>query len=475
MADVDATALASKAVRLGLVSSPQVQDAWEEVGRAAGPEDLLRCLERKGALTPFQTSKLMKGDNDGYALGGYRLLYKISSGSFGRVYRADDPSAGRVVALKVLRERWSEKKHMVELFLREGRMGMTLQHPNIVETIAVSQDRTTNSYYIVMEFVEGGNLRDFLSIRKKLAAREVLNILDETASALAYAYSKGATHRDMKLTNILLSSTGIAKLVDFGLAGGQLGFADKDDPTVDRTVDYAGLEKASGAPAGDPRSDIFFLGCVAYELLTGRPPMDRNVRGSARMQPRRFTNILPMQTTEVDAPPSVFRLVETMMAFNPDLRIQTSSQLQDRLRDVRNEIEGKNKPQAPGPGQKAQRTIFVAESDPGLQDILRTKLKERGYRILIAGDPERALDRFRQQPYDLLIVDAQTTGENGCYVFQRIMDDAHRQSIPCGGILMLGADNQDVWRSEFEGKEGVVLLEPPVKFKRLVHAIEELL
>jgi serine/threonine protein kinase len=471
MADLDAATLAGKAVRLGLIAPGQVQDAWQELGSRGVPaEDLMRCLERKGALTPYQTSKLLKGDSDGFVLGGYRLLYKIASGSFGRVYRADEPSSGRVVALKVLRNKWAEKQHTVDLFLREGRMGMTLQHPNIVETIAVSQDRATGQYYIVMEFVEGGNLRDFLAIRNKLQPAEVLKLLEETSSALAYAFSKGATHRDMKLTNVLLSSQGVAKLVDFGLAGGQLGFDDKDT-TVDRTVDYAGLEKASGTPSGDPRSDIFFLGCVAYELLTGRPPMDRNVRGSARMQPRRFTNIPPIKPTEVEAPPSVLRLVENMIAFNADLRFQTPSQLLDRVREVRAELEGRSR----NPGQvRMQYTVFIAERDEGLQDILRTKLKERGYRVLIAGDPERALDRFRQQPFDLLIVDTKTTGETGYLVFQRIMDDARRQEIPCGGILML-PENQPAWKAEFENNPNVAMLAPPVSYKQLVRAMEALL
>jgi eukaryotic-like serine/threonine-protein kinase len=473
MSGVDAATLADKAVRVGLITPTQVQDAWEEVGRNAEPAALLRCLERKGALTPFQSTKLLKGDTDGYLLGGYRLLYKIASGSFGRVYRAGDRSTGRVVALKVLRQKWTADKHKVEMFVREGKMGMTLHHPNIVETLAVNYDRPSNQHYIVMEFVEGGNLRDFLHIRKKLQAPEVLKILEETTSALAYAFSMGATHRDMKLTNVLLSSQGVAKLVDFGLAGGQLGFEEKDDANVDRTVDYAGLEKVTGVPVGDPRSDIFFLGCVVYELLTGRAPMDRKTRGNARMNPQRYLQIPPMQPAEVNAPPSVFHLVENMMTLNASERFQTPTQLVERIREVRAEISG-TKTAAQSGKRGGQRTIFLAEREETLQDLLRTKLKELGYRVLIAGDPVRALDRFRQQPFDLLIVNAATTGENGYYVFQRIMEDARRQSIPCNGILMLGEEPAK-WKERLDGQKGIAVLAPPVKYKQLVHAIKELI
>ncbi len=251
MANVDATVVAELAVRAGLLTPEQVQEGWDEVGKRGGDsEPFLRILERKGYLTPLQSGKLLKQEKDGYFLGGYRLLYKIASGSFGRVYRADDPRSGRIVAVKVLRRKWSEDKHNIELFEREGRVGMTLRHPNIVETLAVHRDAASRQYFIVMEFVEGGNLKDFLVIRKKLEPGETLRILDDVTSGLHYALGQGLTHRDMKLTNILISSQGVAKLVDFGLAGVMAkGHKDQEDTNVDRTVDYAGLEKTTNVSA----------------------------------------------------------------------------------------------------------------------------------------------------------------------------------------------------------------------------------
>ena len=141
----------------------------------------------------MQTSKLIKGDTEGYFLGGYRLLYKISSGSFGRVFRADDPRTGRVVALKVLRNRWSEDQQKIDLFLREGKVGLSLKHPNIVEVLAINQDPTTKQYYLAMEFVEGGNLREILQIRKTMEPPEALRILEDATAGLGYAF--GAASR----------------------------------------------------------------------------------------------------------------------------------------------------------------------------------------------------------------------------------------------------------------------------------------
>lgn len=474
MATVDAGTVANTAIRLGLLGVHQAEEAWNELeSRTVPGEQFLRCMERKGYLTPFQSTKLLKGDTDGFVLGGYRILYKIASGSFGRVYRADDPSTGRTVAIKVLRKKWSEDKHKIELFMREGRMGMSLQHPNIVELIAVNHEKKSNQFYIVMEFVEGGNLRDFLNIRKKLPATEVLRIVEETALGLAYAASKGLTHRDMKLTNILLSSAGPAKLVDFGLAGGQFDKSDdKEDVNVDRTVDYAGLEKTSDAPHGDPRSDLFFVGCIAYELLTGKAPLEYSRSAVSRMSAQRFNKIVPMNPKEVEAPPGVFRMVENLMVLDPDQRIQTANQLVERVRECRCEINA-GSPSA-GAATKTQPTIFLVESDEKLQDVLRTKLKEEGFRILIAANPIRALDRFRQQPFELLVVDAATTEENGFYVFERIMEDSHRQNLACRGILMLNPE-QTEWKERMEEYDRVEVLTQPIKYKQLLMSIKKLL
>jgi CheY-like chemotaxis protein len=354
-------------------------------------------------------------------------------------------------------------------------VGMTLQHPNLVEILAVNRDPVTKQYFIVMEFVEGGNLRDILVIRKKMEPAEALRMLEDAASALAYAFSRGVTHRDMKLTNVLVSATGMAKLVDFGLAGvyGQMQGAKVN---VDRTVDYAGLEKATSVKSGDTRSDIFFLGCVAYEMLTGRSPLSMSRNPRERMSPDRFRRVEPMSREEVNAPPSVFRLVETMMAFYPPDRFQTPQQLLEAIRDARRDLEASKAP----PGQTAAaastgaRSIFIVEKDERLQDLLRDKFKEKGYRVLIAGDPARALDRFRKQPFDILVVNGATIDEEGILIFERLMGEAHRNDLPCVGVLML-AEEQKAWIEKIASLPNAGVLIHPVKLKQLQRQLDDLL
>jgi serine/threonine protein kinase len=470
MEPLDTPAFEQQIQKLGLVSEAQLREVHEELGEVPDLTHLISALERKSYLTPWQRGKVLKGDFDGFFLGGYRILYKIQSGSFGRVFRADDPRTGRVVAVKVLRRRWSEDQQRIDLFIREGKVGLTLKHPNIVEVLAISRDASTGQYYIVMEFVEGGNLREILQIRKKLTVSESLRIIENATSGLAYAYSRGMTHRDIKLTNLLISSTGEAKLVDFGLAQFFSTFA-KEEEKVDRTVDYAGLERATGVATGDVRSDIYFLGCVLYEALTGRSPLVMTRDRHARMRKERFESVPPIHPGEIDGPPTVLNLVETMMALDPTQRYQTPAQLLEAIKVLRRELDGKS---GRADGRRVSRSVFIVENDEALQDRLRDGLKDEGYRVFLAGDPVRALDRFRQQPYDGLIVDARTTGEEGFRIFEHIVDEASRKQLPCAAIVIL-KQKQASWMARLRTSPSLAVLGEDVTFKKLSRKLKELM
>ncbi len=474
MPDLDANTLGQDLIRIGLINDLQLRTALAEVGGpAADGEQLLLYLERKGLITPWQTSKIIKGDREGFILGGCRLLYKIQSGSFGRVFRGVEEGTGRTVAIKVLRRRWSDDQLRIELFQREARVGMSLHHPNIVEILAMNRDKNSGQYYIIMEFVEGGNLREILAIRKKFEPLEAAKIIEDAANGLAFAHSRGVTHRDMKLTNILISSSGTAKLVDFGLAKIFSAMAGSSEEKVERTVDYAGLERATGVQPGDARSDIYFLGAVLYEILAGRPPLNMTRDRHQRMAKARFDNVQPLGRDEVKGPPSLFRLVETMMELNPAARYQTAPQLLEAIRSVRRELESGSD----GQGRSGPRGVFVVESDPKLQDHIRDKFKSLGYRVFIAGDPARAYDRFRQNPYDGLVVDARTTGEDGLLYFDRISTEADRQGISCGGILILSRQQAD-WAVRVKQRPATLILtDPPdghVKMNDLIRGLRKL-
>lgn len=490
--NLDAAGIGKLAVKLGLATDNQVRDCLIELDDKKAPaEDMVRMMERKRFLTPWQGGKLLKGDLDGYFLGGYRILYKIASGSFGRVYRGDDPRTGQIVAIKVLRHKWTMDKQKVELFIREGKVGMTIRHPNIVSVLDVGQDPKTNQYYIVMEFVEGGNLRDLINIRKKIAPDEALRIMEECASGLAYSHGKGLTHRDIKPTNILIASQGQSKLVDFGLAEISQGSTvhlqrqdDKDDDVaVDRTVDYAGLEKATSMKPGDVRSDIYFLGSVLFEMVTGEPLMPVTRDRQARMLARRYQEVedtLRREGPKHGVPPELMKLLGRMVAFDPKERLQTPMQLVEAIKECRVHITGSHAAASSGGGGGAAssvrgpagpRTLFVIESNEKLKDAFRDKFKRQGYRVLLSSDPGMAVLRYKQQPYHALIVDARTVGKDGVQTFNKVLRDADGQGLDFGAVLILGEDQAHWAADASQRKNGAVLTDPGVTMKMLIETL----
>ena len=200
---------------LGLADRRMVELALNDLGVGDhGLNDVIDVMQRRGVVTTLQTEKILKGDRHGYYYGDYKVLYLIGAGTFARVYRASRDD--EVFAVKVLRKRFRDDAKELEQFLREGRMGLKLRHPNIVSIIDVVPD--TRNPFIVMEFVEGQTLRELVRIRGKLPVKLALRLIHEVAMGLAHAASLGISHRDLKLSNVLISADGKAKLVDFGLA-----------------------------------------------------------------------------------------------------------------------------------------------------------------------------------------------------------------------------------------------------------------
>jgi serine/threonine protein kinase len=474
MAELTRKQMGQLVASLRLATPRQIDDCLADIHEPGNdPEPLLAALSRQGLITSLQVDKLLKGDQHGYFMGSFRLLYKIHSGSFGRVYRADDPGSGRVVAVKVLRQRWTDKPEVIEMFEREGRLGLSLRHPNIVEVLSVGKEDKTGQYYIVMEFVEGANLRDWMGIRKKFDTVYTLQLLDDVASALAHAYSKGITHRDMKPTNILVASQGTSKVTDYGLAQISSRFiTEADKGSQQRTVDYAGLERATDAPYGDVRSDIFFTGCVAYEMLTGRTPLAHSRNKHARMARDRFINVVPITLEEVTGPAAAatHHLVTKMMSLNPEARYQTPAQLLDAIRQIRAEATG----QRIGAFTNNQ-AIFLAENDEKLQDMLRDKLKRMGYRVMIASDPARAFDRFQQSPYNVLITDVGTIGKEAITAINKVLRQSRTVGLPCQAIVIFSEDQQEYDALiEEDVRNRVSILRRPLKMHDLVTKLAEI-
>ncbi|HYJ32891.1 MAG TPA: protein kinase [Candidatus Binatia bacterium] len=212
----------------------------------------------------------------GTLLGRYRVLEPLGEGGMGRVFLAEDPALGRRVAVKVLPPEFSQDKDRRERLLHEARAASALNHPNILTIHDLGE--ADGALYVAMERVEGCTLREWAHGRSR-SPSEVLHLLRQALAALGVAHQAGLVHRDLKPENIMVRTDGLLKILDFGLARSVTpGVAARTATlpgTILGTAPYMSPEQVLGQPAG-PASDLFSLGSILYELLTGRHPFAAN-------------------------------------------------------------------------------------------------------------------------------------------------------------------------------------------------------
>ena len=474
MSELTPEQLAQRAQDLGLIDRRQFETVLSAVGTDFGVAEVQRELLGRGFLTNYQFDRLARGEKAGFFYGDYKVLYLVGTGSFARVYRASHRETDQVVALKVLRSRYSESPVQTEQFLREGRMGAELRHPNIVPIFEVFSKKKL--HFLVMEFVEGQNLRDFVQVRRKLSVPDAVSITTDITAGLAYAAEKGITHRDMKLSNALIASNGRAQIVDFGLAAATVADDSGDDLTNPRTIDYAGLEKATGCRKDDPRSDIFFNGCMFYQMLCGESPIPFGDR-MARMNNSRFSNIKPIMEVDASIPGVIAKVVSRAIKLAVDERYQTQREMLTDLKMIGQLIrQGKlDKADASivtptGP----PKNVMIVESSQEMQDVFRARFKKEGWRALVMRNPSLAQRRFDGDPdvADVVIFSCIGLGRDGIDACNEFAKATGTSRVP--SILLLDK-HQDGWEGEAElSVDHRLSLQMPVKMRQLREAIDQL-
>jgi len=204
-------------------------------------------------------------------VGRYELVEKIGEGGMAVVYKAKDRLLNRFVAVKILRPECTKDAQFVDSFRAESQAAAGLQHPNIISVYDVG--REGNIHFIVMELVEGKSLSEVIKEQAPMDYREVVRITKQVASALSVAHKHNIIHRDIKPHNIMMTTDGMAKLGDFGIAKALSDSTMEETSKIIGSVHYISPEQARGAYV-DERSDIYSLGIVMYEMLTGRVPFD---------------------------------------------------------------------------------------------------------------------------------------------------------------------------------------------------------
>jgi beta-lactam-binding protein with PASTA domain/predicted Ser/Thr protein kinase len=262
--------------------------------------------------------------------GRYRVLKRLGSGGMADVYCAEDSQLQRRVALKVLHRRFAEDRQFVERFRREASSAAGLQHPNVVAIF--DRGEWDGTYYIAMEYVEGRTLKDIIREKGAAPPEAAIDITLQILRAARYAHRRGIVHRDIKPHNVLIDQDGRVRVADFGIA--RAGTSDMTETgSIMGTAQYISPEQAQGRPV-DARSDLYSIGVVLYELLTGREPFDAESPVTVALMQVNEPPVPPMQLVP-EIPPALDAIVLRAMEKDPARRFADADEFIAALESAR--------------------------------------------------------------------------------------------------------------------------------------------
>lgn len=294
----------------------------------------------------------------------YEILGKVGAGGMSDVYKAKDHILSRIVAIKVLKSEFSEDRTFVTKFRTEAQSAAVLEHPNIVNIYDVGSE--DGLYYIVMEYVEGITLKTYIEKKGQLSFKESASIAIQVARGIEAAHGKNIIHRDIKPQNIMISTDGKVKVTDFGIAKAASSNTISSD--VMGSVHYASPEQARNGFI-DARSDVYSLGIVMYEMITGRVPFDGDTTVAVAIQHLQEEIVKP-SVYAPNIPVSFEGIILKCTQKTPDRRYQSMAEL---LNDLRHALTNPNEDFVViAPLVDNSRTKVIAEED--LKEI-----KERGF------------------------------------------------------------------------------------------------
>lgn len=329
-------------VDTGLATQEEVQHCLEIAKAGSAPGDinqrsLVQLLVENSYVTQRQVARLREridAERSGQKIPGYKVLGKLGAGAMATVFKAKQLSLDRLVAIKVLPRKFSQNPQFIERFYAEGRAAAQLNHPNIVQAYDVG--KAGDYHYFVMEYVEGRTVFDDIVKHKRFSEQEALEAAIQVAEALLHAHDRGLIHRDVKPKNIMVSSDGVVKLADMGLAR---AISDKEMAEAEAgkafgTPYYISPEQIRGEVNIGPPADIYSLGATLYHMVTGNVPFDGK-NPSAVMHKHLKAELVPPDHVNPKLSGGISEVIELMMSKAPKDRYQTCKDLLIDLRAVK--------------------------------------------------------------------------------------------------------------------------------------------
>ncbi len=326
--------------RSGLLSEEQLTAALDKFRAADGvvtdAKPFAEFLVRQKQLTVWQAEKVLQGKHKGFFLGRYRLLSLLGKGGMSTVFLAQHTVMKRFCALKVLPAKRVHDASYLGRFHREAQAVAALDHPNIVRAydVDMTADAGVDIHFLAMEFVQGKSLLELIQESGPLSIANAAEYVRQSALGLDHAHKAGLIHRDIKPGNLLVTPTGVLKVLDLGLAR---FFDDNDhsltvqhDEKVLGTADYISPEQAIDSHKVDRRTDIYSLGCTLYFLLSGHPPFNSGSLAQ-RLVAHQTRPAPPITNDRPEVPVELQAIMEKMMAKKAEDRYQTAQEVADAV------------------------------------------------------------------------------------------------------------------------------------------------
>jgi len=368
---------------------------------------------------------------EGMTLGKYRILEPLGRGGMAQVYKAYHPQLDRYMAIKILRSDLVESPEFLSRFRHEAHAVSGLRHANIVQVFDF--DMQDDYYYMVMELLEGDTLRTLLNnyrVRnQRMPLTEIVRILKDVLNGLSYAHAEGIIHRDLKPANIMLTKKGQAVLTDFGIAQIVGNTQHTVSGALMGTLNYMAPEQGLQGTC-DSRSDIYSLGIVLYEMLTGYTPFDADTPLAILM--KHLNDPLPLPT-QVDPalPVALEAIVLKALAKDPDDRFQSAEEMSKALEITEKNLSKDERPNVPPPGGFSQQAVFSgtgrrqitdhrfadADTDAGIEPIENASTSEVRLDLHLESFLHKLTTRLEKLPFVRISPVSGVFGGIALYIF----------------------------------------------------------
>ncbi|MBS0205156.1 MAG: response regulator [Planctomycetes bacterium] len=467
--------LADSLLRAGLLTDTEFESACTDLsaaGESITSDRLLDHLTGRGRLTEFQRRRVAEGRSGELVFGNYVILNRIGEGGMGQVFKALHRRMKRVVAVKVIHRKLATPDFTAR-FRREIQAAARLNHPHVVA--AYDADECELGDFLVMEFVEGADLKQIVEKAGPLAVSEAIEAIRQSAQALGYAHQQGLVHRDIKPANLMRDLSGSIKVADLGLARlieENNGLSDGESSrtgAIAGTIDYMAPEQSLDSSSVDGRADIYSLGCTLFFLLTGRPVFERP------------SILARLQALRSEAPPSLFEVAEAvpreldaifqrMLAKSPEDRYQRMTEVVTAL----DQLERGRAPSAPVDDSLAETTVLLVEQSRLQGAMVSKMLHQIGIsEIHVCPSGHEALESLSVVPAKLVILSLQLSDMSGLMLVERIRDELRWSRV---AVLVMTSDELSESLIEALGHFGKTgLLRKPFDAAELGAAIRALM